>query len=228
MPTHRDRLPTPRALARLLRRGLPVALAALAACADDDPAGPALTPSSALAGSNELAAEVRRPDRRPRHHPAGSAGPGPPRAGPARPGARLRQDPERQPRHLLHDLPPAARSAPATAAACRSARAPPGWGRAASIPTAPSSRGTPRRSSTSSRCSRSSGTAGSVGTRPAPSTRRPDTRLTPGMTPGRSSSAPSRRCRSSRCSRARRCGPTRGNELAAVQRRPEPDQVWAG
>ena len=60
MPTHRDRLPTPRALARLLRRGLPVALAALAACADDDPAGPALTPSSALAGSNELAAEVRR------------------------------------------------------------------------------------------------------------------------------------------------------------------------
>ena len=60
MPTHRDRLPTPRALARFLRRGLPVALAALAACADDDPAGPALTPSSALAGSNELAAEVRR------------------------------------------------------------------------------------------------------------------------------------------------------------------------
>ncbi len=60
MPTHRDRLPTPRALARVLRRGLPVALAALAACADDDPAGPALTPSSTLAGSNELAAEVRR------------------------------------------------------------------------------------------------------------------------------------------------------------------------
>ncbi len=44
-------------------------------------------------------------DRGARHHRAGSASQGPPRAGPAGPGAGVRQDPERQPRHLLHDLP---------------------------------------------------------------------------------------------------------------------------
>jgi cytochrome c peroxidase len=60
MPTRRGRLPPSRALARSLRRGLPLALAALAACADDDPAGPALARSSTLADNHELAAEVRR------------------------------------------------------------------------------------------------------------------------------------------------------------------------
>ena len=56
LPSQRNRLPGGRRFARVL----PFALAALAACTDDDAAGPSLTPSSSLVDNQELVAEVRR------------------------------------------------------------------------------------------------------------------------------------------------------------------------
>ena len=56
LPSQRNRLPGGRGFALVL----PFALAVLAACSDDDAAGPSLTPSSSLADNQALVAEVRR------------------------------------------------------------------------------------------------------------------------------------------------------------------------
>ena len=102
----------------------------LAGCSADSPTAPAATASPALseAAAATLASEVRGPRGRARDRAAEPAGTGPRGADAARAGAGLRQDPERQPGHLLHDLPPPGIRHRGRAGASRSARAPAGLG----------------------------------------------------------------------------------------------------